>query len=221
MLGHTDYIGEFQSEWNARLKVPCETKPPIKKFSSYELAHGYGEFLGYEQGARDLTRKNFRDVIARAGLSALAYGVSATDWKELVPDLMAAGPEFSVFSIAIRYGCEVAKSAGSQVCFCVDAGVAHRIDVERAFLLRSDLAGIPPGAAQLTVAPVLGNPGLQAADLVAHETYQFLRDLRLKGVRDPSAHLRRLQEGAYDFRVAFLGRREIQDMLDKTFGAAR
>jgi len=63
--------------------------------------------------------------------------------------------------------------------------------------------------------PIVDNMGLQAADLVAHETYQYLTEY----IDDPDAqagpHLRRLFEDAHDAGTKWIGRDQIQDMVDQ------
>jgi hypothetical protein len=58
------------------------------------------------------------------------------------------------------------------------------------------------------------NVGLQAADLVAHETYQFFKKYIDDKNTTPSAHLRRLYEGAHDFRAAWVGKDQIDEMIE-------
>jgi len=216
VAGHAQYISEMQKAWDERLKAPCENRPPITKFSSYDLQHGDGEFQGYKQGEKDLTRKNFRDVIVNAGLTVLSYGVSVSDWNELlegVARLALKSPEHMILALAIQGGCEVAINEDLPVAFVFDKGADIRLDFPTAFRDGVASSKLDPDKASYGVSPVLGNAGLQAADLVAHETYQLFREFRLSGIANPAVHLDRLRQGAHDFNARWIGRKEIEDML--------
>jgi hypothetical protein len=218
VAGHVEYINEMQVAWDERLNAPCENRPPIKKFSSYDLQHGDGEFEGYRQGEKDLTRKNFRDVITNAGLTVLSYGVSATDWNELldgVARIALRSPEHTILALAIQGGCEMAIKEDLPVAFVFDKGADARVDFATAFRNGVEASKLDPDKASYGVSPVLGNAGLQAADLVAHETYQLFREYRLSGNASPAAHLDRLRQDAHDFNARWIGRKEIEDMMER------
>lgn len=86
VLGHPTYIQQLSEDWAALLRCPCDGKPPIRRFHSFDLMAGRGEFEGYNQAERDLTRRNFRKAITDNDLSVLAFGVSAESWEAIVQE---------------------------------------------------------------------------------------------------------------------------------------
>lgn len=215
IVGHVQFVSELASNWQKCLDHPCDGKPPIKRFSSYRLLHGIGEFEGYNQGAKDLTRRNFRNVILNAGLTVFSYGLSRAAWDEIVTGELKVGfisPEHTVFGIAVRAACEaaIAEDAQMPVSFVFDQGCAGRIDIQGMFNAALNSIKFDPNLASYGVSAVEGNNALQAADLVAHETYQFFCEhLRTGGSHQPGPHLKQLFEGAHDARAGWMGRDEL------------
>jgi len=219
VAGHTQYLNEFKQAWGKLLMAPCEGKPPIKKFSSYDLFHAKKEFEGYNEAERNLTRRNFRQVIVDAGLSVLSYGISAGDWDELIIGIGRAAlrsPETTILSLAIKGGCDCGVAEGSPVAFVFDAGCSERADIPLSFKNGVASSDIDPDKVSYDVSPVLGNAALQAADLVAHETYQMFMKYQASGDVVPSAHLQRLRSGVHDFHAKWVGRHEIEKLVARS-----
>src|SRR4051794_21439412 len=84
IVGYPQFLQELSDAWERQLLAPCEGKPPIRAFHSSHLFNGWGEFAGYSEREKDLTRVNFRKIIVDAGVTLLAYGISVVDWEELV-----------------------------------------------------------------------------------------------------------------------------------------
>src|SRR5688572_7961691 len=93
IVGFKDFVGDLESAWKKQLRHPCDNKPPIKAFHSSHLAAGDGEFEGYNQAERDITRYNFRKIILDAGLTVVSFGISVRDWDDIIrgPDRLIMG----------------------------------------------------------------------------------------------------------------------------------
>jgi len=218
VLGHKDFVWELDAAWKARLTNPCDGKPPIKAFHSFDLYNGLGEFEGYNQAERDHTRHNFRKIIADAGLSAVSSGGSVRDWDQVVTGRLRStlgSAERLAFAFAIVEACKSVMAVSEMpISFQFDVG-RELPDLQSMISHALERAGIDPDLVSYGFSPVSKVPALQAADLVAHETYlhfvKFLDDPKA----EPSVHMARLRDGLYDLRAAWFGRKEIQAMTDQ------
>ena len=213
IAGHQQYMADFEAAWNARLKAPCENLPAISQFHSAELGAGLGEFAGYSRGARDLTRRNFRKVIVDAGLSFVSFGVSVDDWKEQLaelPILRFMSPEQLVLGQAIMTVCGSAHK-NEHVSFQFDKGRSEH--VSSIILPAIEESGVAPELVSHGFSSVSQNVGLQAADLVAHETYKYFLEYLESKDSEPDAHLKRLVEDSHDNYVGWLGQEEISKAI--------
>lgn len=214
IVGHQQYLAEFEDGWNARLENPCEGRPPLKNgFHSYDLARGEGEFQGYNQAERDRSRYNFRKVIVDAGLTWVSYGISVEGWEKYSKGYFQLGigsAERLIFGRTIMTVCDSAKEFGEPVSFQFDKGREAYV----ATIIQSavDESRIDNGLVSHGFSCVKKNVGLQAADLVAHESYRYFTMYIDDQSAKPNAHLARLLEGAHDGQVGWFGPNEIQTM---------
>lgn len=216
IVGYPYFMQQLSEAWEQQLLTPCEGKPPIRAFHSSHLFNGWGEFVGYSQAEKDLTRWNFRKIIIEAGVTLLAYGISIVDWRELVTGkakIMLGDAERAIFGIAVMEGCRAALGEGQPISFQFDKG---RDTPELRSIIQPaiEVAEAESQSVSYGFSPVAQMPTLQAADLVAHETYQFFNEYR----RDPNAqvgaHTNRLFADAHDSRAGWLGREQIQATVD-------
>ena len=217
VVGFSQFFEELETAWKARLACPCEGKPPIKAFHSAHLAAGEGEFEGYNIAERDLTRRNFRQVIVDAGLTVLSYGISVDDWDTVITGrarMFLGSAERHIFGHAVLAGCEAAKEHGQPVSFQFDRG-RHSSRLESVIGPAMQAAEIDGHSVSHGFSPVIDNMGLQAADLVAHETYQFFNEYIDNRSAQIGAHLRSLFEGVHDARAAWIGKEQFQDVADR------
>lgn len=215
--GYRQNFDELEAAWKARLACPCEGRPLINVFHSSHLAASDGEFDGYSVAERDQTRHNFRKVIVDAGLTVLSFGLSVDDWENIVtgPARVVLGSgERLIFGQAVLAGCAAARAEGQPLSFQFDKG-RRSPELDSIIKPALDAAEVDGNSVSYGFSPVAANMGLQAADLVAHETYQFFT----KYIDDPSAlagpHLKRLIEGAHDARAAWFGKDQIQSMVEE------
>lgn len=217
ILGHSAFLEEFENNWNAQLREPCEGKPPIKAFHSAHLKAGIYEFLGYNRAESDRTRYLFRKVITDAGLSVASFGISVSAWKQLVPERLrpALGDhERALFGMVIKSCCEMASREEIQCSLEFDLGRKNpNLDsIIQSALEAANATASPPS---IRFSPVSGNCALQAADLVAHETYQFFNEYNRNADVEPDVHLLKLFEGVHDAQAGWIGPEEISEFLEE------
>lgn len=216
IVGYKKYLEELEAAWKAQLAHPCEGRPPVKAFHSSHLAASDGEFRGYSEAERDLSRYNFRKVIVDAGLTVLSFGVSVDDWDDIVTGparLVLGSGERLIFGQAVLAGCAAAKAEKQPLSFHFDRG-RRRPELDSIIQPALEVAEMDGRFVSYGFSPVAENMGLQAADLVAHETYQFFTQYLDDKSVTTGPHLRRLFEDAHDARAAWVGKEEIQSMFD-------
>jgi len=203
VAGDKNFFDQFQEAWKARLEDPCDGyKPPINVFHSTDLAAGDGEFSGYSQAERDRTRFNFRQVIIDCDLTWVSYGISVKAWESVAKDyewsdILSA--ESMVFGRLIR---DVTKSAidhGDPIAFKFDKGRISPLlcgVIQPAF----DSVGVNTQSVGYGFWSVQAVLGLQGADLIAHETYQYFVKFIDDPNTNPSSHLQKLMDGAFSYK---------------------
>lgn len=217
VVGYAEHMNGLESQWKARLANPCEGKPPIKAFHSSHLAAGKGEFSGYSRAEIEATRINFRQIILDAGVTVLSFGISVDDWDEIVTGRARAvlgSAERLILGQAVRAGCESARVEGQPISFQFDKG---RWSSDLGSIIRPaiEAAEIDSDSVSYGCSPVKDNMALQAADLVAHATYQFLVARLGDMAVEPNAHLKQLFDGAHDAQARWVGRDQILAMTEK------
>lgn len=216
VVGFAEAFGDsFEDRWQQRLKEPCEGRPEIRAFHSSHLAAADGEFEGYSEAERNRTRRNFRQLIVESGLTVVSFGVAVDAWEDLVRGparLLLGSGERMIFGQAVLAGCAAAKAENEPVAFQFDAG-RQLPRLQDMFWPAVDAAHINRNSVSYGYSPVAANVGLQAADLVAHETYRYLVNRTSTPNEGPDIHLKRLFDGAHDARIAWVGREQIADMV--------
>lgn len=208
----------FNSAWEETLNDPCDgLKPPIKAFHSYDLARGINEFKGYNQAERDRTRRNFRKVILDCSLTWISYGISLAGWEIGTKDHQEAkyfNPEGFVFGNIVKAICRSAKEHGDPISFQFDLG-RQNADLESNLKPALFAADVEDHFVNFGFSNVGTIMGLQGADLVAHETYQYFTEYLKDENTDPNPHLKRLMDGAFDYSAGWYGEKEIKSAFEK------
>ena len=218
--GHHEFFRQFESAWKARLADPCDgRKPPLKKFHSYDLARSIGEFEDYNQAERDLTRRNFRKIITDYGLTWVSFGISKKAWEIIANDPIWGGhmtAEGMVFGSVIRTLCKSANDHGEPVSFQFDRGRSFPdqfTNIESAIIASK----INSDQVSYGFSSVAENIGLQGADLVAHETYQYFSSYIDEPDSKPTLHLQQLANDAHDMLAGWYGEKEIRETLEAIY----
>lgn len=182
---------------------------------------GVEEFEGYTQAEKDRTRWNFRKIILDCGLTFFSYGISLEAWDKVTTDHGDLGQNFTaegfVFAGIVKNICESAKEHGEPISFQIDKK-RFSPELARNIEIAIEKTEVPDHFVSYAFSPVGQLTGLQAADLVAHETYQFyvsnLGDLKV----EPNIHLQRLVEGIHDFRDGLIEEEGLRKMIEKSNG---
>ena len=191
---------------------PCKGRPPVSAFHSYDLARSLRQFDGYSLGEQDLTRYNFRKAIIDSGVTAVAFAVSVEDWNEILPVRARAffgDPERWIAGIAIKSGCDLAREHKLPISFQFDIQRKSEA-VEQLIQIASEDA--PDISINVGFSPVAKVAALQAADMVAHQTYQHFLKLRKDPDALPDPHMLRLMEDAYDWGVKIFSKEGMEEM---------
>lgn len=217
VTGHKQTMDELDRAWQARLARPIEGRPPITKFRMFDLMHGRNEFEGYNDAEKDRVRRNFRQCIVDSGASVLAFAISRRDWDAVATPAakqVLHGAERMIFGIAVMQSCKIAKTQNDALSFVFDKGRNKVLDSIIAPAI--DAADFNENLVGYSFQPVASVNSLQAADLVAYETYRFGCDFLVDDSADPNPHMKRLLEDCHDQRVGWIGRNQIQSMIDGT-----
>lgn len=200
----------FEERWRDALKNPCETRNEIDMFHSAHLHMGVENFDRWSFAERDRTRYNFRRAITEVGLTWISYGISVTAWNRVVPHEIKRhfGAETLVFAKLIEHFCKGVASKKEPIAFHFDQG-RRNAEMESIIQPAIKIAGHNSRLITYTFSPAASYCGLQAADMVAHETYKFLVELLGNSSAAPDAHLSKLVAGAHDYRYSYFGEEEI------------
>lgn len=213
IAGHKHYLDQLDTAWRDQLLKPCDGKPPIKKFHSYDLEQGINEFAGYNRAASNLTHRNFRQIIVESSVTIFAYGVSTKDWDEIIrgeqPDYTA---EQLVFGQAIFELAKAAKKEGEALSLQFDQG-RDTPELRQAIMPAIETAQYEERFLSYGFSPVASVPALQAADLVIHEMFGVYKRLLMDGEVNPRPHAKRLIEDSFAGDAKWMGRKEIEDTI--------
>jgi hypothetical protein len=218
VVGHKHYMDKLDAAWRERLREPCEGRPPIEKFSSYDLMHGNGEFEGYSQGEKDRTRRNFRQVIVDCELTVIAFGASVRDWEQVVHKqvgMLTLTAEQAVFGQAIKEVLACASVKEDPVTLQFDQGRSSQAlnTALGAIMDREEFGRL---LVNYGFSNVMAVPALQAADLVAHESYRHFVDRLADKKARLNLHTEKLFMEAFNSKGGWLGRRQIKEAARKT-----
>ena len=217
IVGHIRFLQQLTAAWQQQLQQPCNGKPPISAFHSFDLGNSLGEFKGYNQAEWDLTRRNFRQIIVESGVTILAYGVSVKDWNQVVVGLARRAfhsAEHAAFGQAVLAGLKAAKAEDEPINFHFDLG-RDTPELRSVIKPTIEVAEAEGHHVRYGFSSVAAVPALQAADLVAHESYRFFKQYQQDPRAKPGPHTARLFEEAHDSRAGWMGRRQIKEMVRK------
>jgi hypothetical protein len=179
-----------------------------------------GEFCGYSEGERDAVIHDFRQIILDADVYGFSCGVSLRDWDHLVGTRSLIGlrdPLLFCMSTAITWACNFARRFSAKVTFVLDDMPERKEVNEHIFSVyhqghnkeigREDIAGISFLSSENFV-------GLQGADMVAWETYNYAKGWLQEGVGAPTRpHLTPLAQSGRVIAL-FGGPRAIQEIKE-------
>lgn len=175
VIGTSTEFARLEEAWGRMLSEPLPGKPPLRKFSVGDCAWGRDEFIGYKPAERDALRYDVRKIIGDSGVRSVAYTIPVPQYRRILKGrpLRAYGPPDSMaFASCADLAMQVSKRDGRPLACVFDKGQENErlhFYIEHAEKRAVDLEV----AISYSFAPVLGTPGLQAADTVATEHYWY------------------------------------------------
>lgn len=218
VVGHKHYLDKLDAAWRKQLERPCDGRLAIQKLSSFNLLAGRGEFEGYSDAEKDLTRRNFRKLIVDCELTVIAFGASVRDWEQIVhkqaamPGLTA---EQAVFGKAVQEVLQCATEHHDPVSLQFDQGRSSS-GLNAALGRVMNLEQYRHLLVNYGFSSVEAVPALQAADLVAHESYRHFVERLGDKKATLNPHTERLFYEAFNSKGAWLDRKEIKAAARKT-----
>jgi Protein of unknown function (DUF3800) len=190
LLGTDQQWDAFERAWTSRLAAPLPSRPPLKEYHLTHCRARQGEFQDYSQGEIDHITYLFRHIILDIGFVTMAVAVNLAAWDEMVVGDLEG--QFGVpvelcFTKCIEVLMDRIRrdKPGEKVLVCVDQGTKRYLG-EWPALYRSQSAHYPE-IESVFFAPVPKVVGLQGADMIAAETYQYAKEC-LKNRNDAVAN---------------------------------
>lgn len=176
VLGDADQWDRFAPLWNKLLTEPLPGKPKLSKFHLAPCRARDGEFSSYNRAECDRITYLFRRVIVDNGLVTFASALDLSAWRELVVgDLIEALP--SPLEICFSRSVDLvisyirATKPWELVYFFFDQGTEIKLEKWASFY-RTQSAKYPEMGG-IAFAPVGKLEALQAADMIATESYYY------------------------------------------------
>lgn len=175
ILGSADGIRNLCKRWRELLTEPFDGKQPIKKFSASHCANAFGEFAEYKPAERDLLRRRFRDVIIEEDVFPIAYIVSVRDWDAVLNCMekrLLGVAQHAAFKGCMDIMGRIASESGENISCHFDEGqfTVGINSVLTAWRLTNSQVETRISTEFSSVAAVYG---LQAADTIAYDAYQY------------------------------------------------
>jgi hypothetical protein len=176
VLGTVAQWDVFAPAWAALLKSPLPGRPPLRQFHLAPCRAGAGEFSGYSPGERDHLTYLFRQIIFDSGLVTIAAALDNAAWDELVVGDVAeqlGNPlQFLLYQCMNAVSDTVRmRRPGEQVYMFFDAGIRDRVrELAKSYMRDNINRGTFSGVGW---APVAECVAMQAADMMATETFQY------------------------------------------------
>jgi hypothetical protein len=177
LLGTEQQWDAFAQKWSVLLNRPLEGKERLPDFHLTHCRQRFGAFETWSLAERDRITYLFREVIFSVGLVTIAAAVNKIAWDALVvgvvEDELGSSPLELCFVKCIDFVIEIVRGnkPDEKVFVLMDQGtrralekwaIAYRAQPER----YPEIEGIGLG-------PVKKEVGLQGADMIAYETYQY------------------------------------------------
>lgn len=180
---------EFEKDWAVLL-----TREGLDTFHMWDLSHvdGQCQSIEWTQGRRDFVIREFREVLARRNIVGIGAVVRLDDWNEVVQkgswlEQRLGSPNYFAFEKAIQIALGLAQSAAAvsglaeKVSFFFDMREQEAVknwDIAKQYSEEARWAPWYQGIAFVSMKDTLP---LQAADMLAYETYQLEVDRSEQG----------------------------------------
>jgi hypothetical protein len=216
-----DWDAAFVPAWRTMLGDSCWPTTPVPEFKSSDCRHGRGSFLGWPRDERRQLTTRAVDIINTAIQRDAMVGFAMLvemppDWDKNFKSQFVHFAYTICFGMVVRMALRLTEGVvedGSTMQFIFDEqrGIEGRSiemfkEARRIFVPSQSLVDIPLPIF-VDSAKVLP---IQAADLLAHETYKEYKNRREN--RDPSTALTRLLDGRLHY-AAYVDAAVTADMV--------
>jgi hypothetical protein len=214
VLGDADQFARLEPQWRALLAAPLTGKPALEAFHSAHLLSSWGEYLDYRPAERDIVLKAFRDLILKARLVPVAFAVNLPDWLDVwggrVSPLFGTAEQFAFLNCALA-AARMATASSDPVRFVFDGDRAEEWQV----IIEGVRIATGDQRTEFGFERVKNSVGLQAADLVAYESFTHALSSTGNNTVEARPHFQRLLEGAPSAYGFILRRKEIEALRDQ------
>jgi hypothetical protein len=186
LLGTEKRWTEFDVAWRALLREPLPEKRPLKRFHLYDCKNGTREFQDYSRAERDRVTHLFRRVIIEANLFHVSMSICKEPWDELIVGnyrVRLGDAESAAFSACIGQARDIVKQAAlvdGQLKLVFDKG-RHGPTLAELSQRIVDFKRQPPEIVEIGFDDVTSSSALQAADVIATESYWALQEFMKHG----------------------------------------
>ncbi|HLF59262.1 MAG TPA: hypothetical protein VI732_06495 [Alphaproteobacteria bacterium] len=185
LVGNVDAFEKLDTAWRRALSLSIEGKPPLEKFSLSHCANAWDEFADYKPAERDLVRRTFRNLIIEHDVAPIAFTVSVRDWNAAstpVDRMLLGDAQNLAFFGCLDATGKIAGATGDSVSCHFDQGQAG-IPLNSVLAAYQFMHPEHRDRISISFSSVIALTGLQAADTIAYEAYQY--GLHLE---DPKTH---------------------------------
>jgi len=181
LIGGESAWEDFLVRWQSVLDSPFPDKPPLRKWSSFDCRWGLGEFSNYNQAERDRITYRFRDVLTQSNLFGISNMVDGEAWKEIIAKLgsenISTAEATALYRALTRMQNWIStQPGGPDLAVYYDAGRADNPEIHKLAKLLGNENTAFSHIVGFTFLPVIGNPPLQGADMIATESYWYAQE---------------------------------------------
>lgn len=193
VVGFTEDWTAFDGRWRGRLAQPLfpseTTKPPLTEMKMAHCEGGYGEFGSYTRPEREFIAGEMRKLILTTELRGFSFVLERASWEQQARPIMGdTDAEEAAFSETLKgviaTASRLIRAKGqnpSEECLAVvvDERTARKKDfcnIYKSFK-RNNLGTLEtPKLVSFSMGDSATSPALQAADMLAYETYRMMAD---------------------------------------------
>ena len=176
VMGTDQQWDDFAVRWRALLANPLPGKPKLKQFHLAPCRNGQGEFLDYSPAERDHINHQFRKIIVEVEMVTVAAAVDKQAWDEIIVGELVeqlGKPMELLFVKCVDSLVSIIRQQKphEQVWLFFDQALRRQLYAWGQLYLSQKEKYPEIGA--VVFAPVPNVEALQAADLIAYESYLY------------------------------------------------
>jgi hypothetical protein len=204
-VGSEDQWAGLTTAWTAKLAAPLPGKPPLRRFHMSKCEARDGEFIDYSVAEKDALIHDFRHLIIDSNVIGRAFAVERQEWDRRVVgayQILFGDAEGYCFAECISFALAQAREneADKKIKLIFDdrseRAAVHRMLGDR---YKNFYDGNPahpdyPHLGDVSFKSSYKEEPLQAADMLAWETYRVALDAFKMGRIEWRPHIRQLIE---------------------------